>query len=135
MIYSDIELIDEMAHERFSHPGHLINLDMNDYNSFAAGHDYFYAVTVKSEKQFDEFVDELRNELFNAQSAIPQPAEVLVHLLIHSETSITMANYSLLSSLINEMFGSRVRTKIGFAKDDSLPCNYKDIIVFIAGNN
>ena len=67
------------------------------------------------------------------KSSVGQPAEVLLHLVAHPQADVTMANYSLLSGLMKEMFGDEVKTKIGYATDDNLPSNCKDLMVFVAG--
>lgn len=134
MFYFDPILIDAMARERLSRRGQLINLDMNDYRMFASEREVICAVRVKSEMEFPEFISQLRTELFNAQSAVDEPAEVLIHLLVHPEADVTMENYSSLGRTMKEFFGDDIRLKIGFASDDSLPSNQKDIMVFVAGN-
>lgn len=134
MFYFDPILIDAMARERLSRRGQLINLDMNDYRMFASEREVICAVRVKSEMEFPEFLSQLRTELFNAQSAVDEPAEVLIHLLVHPEADVTMENYSSLGRTMKEFFGDDIRLKIGFASDESLPSNQKDIMVFVAGN-
>lgn len=134
MFYFDPILIDAMARERLSRRGQLINLDMNDYRMFASEREVICAVRVKSEMEFPKFLSQLRTELFNAQSAVDEPAEVLIHLLVHPGADVTMENYSLLGRTIEELFGDDIRLKIGFASDESLPSNQKDIMVFVAGN-
>lgn len=133
MFCSDARLIYEIARSRLSHSGHILNLDMNDYDEFALGRSVICAVGLKSEKQFAEFLDELRKQLHNVQCAVDQPSDVLIHLLAHPQADMTMANYSLLSSLFKEFFGDSIKAKIGYATDDNLPSNYKDIMVFVAG--
>lgn len=134
MFYFDSTLIDTMARERLSRRGQLINLDMNDYLMFASELEVICAVRVRSEMEFSGFLSQLKTELYNAQSAVDEPAEVLVHLLAHPEADVTMNNYSALGRTMQELFGDEIRLKIGFASDDSLPNNYKDIMVFVAGN-
>ena len=97
MFYFDPILIDAMARERLSRRGQLINLDMNDYRMFASEREVICAVRVKSEMEFPEFLSQLRTELYNAQSAVDEPAELLVHLLAHPEADVTMNNYSALA--------------------------------------
>ena len=46
----------------------------------------------------------------------------------------TIDNYATLGQTITELFGKEILIKIGFALDESLPDNHKDIMVFIAGN-
>lgn len=92
------------------------------------------AVRVKSEQVFQEFLLQLKTELYNAQSAVDEPAEVMVHLLAHPDADVTMDNYSALGRTLQEVFGDEILVKIGFASDASLPINHKDIMVFIAGN-
>ena len=72
--------------------------------------------------------------LYNAQSAVDEPTEVMIHLIAHPEADITMDNYASLGRTISELFGDEILVKIGFMTDDSLPVNQKDIMVFIAGN-
>ena len=134
MFYFDSTLIEAMARERLSRRGQLINLDMNDYRMFASEREVICAVRVKSEMEFPEFLSQLRTELFNAQSAVDEPAEVLIHLLVHPGADVTMENYSSLGRTMKELFGDDIRLKIGFASDESLPSNQKDIMVFVAGN-
>lgn len=134
MFYCDPILIDALARDRLSRRGQLINLDMNDYRMFASEREVICAVRVKSEMEFPEFLSQLRTELFNALSAVDEPAEVLIHLLVHPEADVTMENYSSLGRMMQELFGDDIRLKIGFASDDSLPNNHKDIMVFVSGN-
>ena len=110
MFYFDPILIDAMARERLSRRGQLINLDMNDYRMFASEREVICA------------------------GSVDEPAEVLIHLLVHPGADVTMENYSLLGRTIEELFGDDIRLKIGFASDESLPSNQKDIMVFVAGN-
>lgn len=134
MFYFDPILIYAMARERLSRRGQLINLDMNDYRMFASEREVICAVRVKSEMEFPKFLSQLRTELFNAQSAVDEPAEVLIHLLVHPGADVTMENYSSLGRTMKELFRDDIRLKIGFASDESLPSNQKDIMVFVAGN-
>ena len=134
MIYFDPIIIDAMARGRLSRPGQLINLDMRDYHMFVSERETVCAVRVKSESDFSEFLTELRTEMYNAQSAIDEPAEVMIHLLAHPEADVTMDNYASLGRTISELFGDETLVKIGFMTDDSLPVNQKDIMVFVAGN-
>lgn len=134
MFYFDSTLIESMARERLSRRGQLINLDMNDYRMFASEREVICAVRVKSEAAFSEFLSLLKTELYNAQSAVDEPAEVLIHLLAHPEADVTMENYSSLGRTMQELFGDDIRLKIGFASDDSLQNNHKDMMVFVAGN-
>lgn len=92
------------------------------------------AVRVKSEQVFQEFLLQLKTELYNAQSAVDEPAEVMVHLIAHPDADVTMDNYSALGRTLQELFGDEILVKIGFASDASLPMNHKDIMVFITGN-
>ena len=134
MFYFDSTLIETMARERLSRRGQLINLDMNDYRMFASEREVICAVRVRSEMEFSGFLLQLKTELYNAQSAVDEPAELLVHLLAHPEADVTMNNDSALGRTMQELFGDEIRLKIGFASDDSLPNNHKDIMVFVAGN-
>ena len=134
MFYFDPILIDTMARGRLSRPGQLINLDMRDYHMFTSEREAVCAVRVRSEGDFAEFITELRTELYNAQSAIDEPAEVLIHLLVHHDADVTMENYTSLKELMTELFGDHTMIKAGFATDGTLPVNHKDIMVFIAGN-
>lgn len=134
MFHFDPTLIEVMARERLSRRGQLINLDFNDYRMFASEREVICAVRVKSEQVFPEFLSQLRTELYNAQSAVDEPAEVMVHLITHPEADVTMDKYSALGRTLQELFGSDILIKIGFASDESLPNNHKDIMVFIAGN-
>ena len=134
MFYFDPTLIDAMARSRLSRPGQLINLDMNDYRMFVAEREVVCAIRVMSEAEFPEFISELRSELYNAQSAVDEPTEVMVHLIVQPEADVTMSNYSSLGKTIQELFGDEIMIKIGFGSDNSLPDNHKDIMVFVAGN-
>lgn len=134
MFYFDPILIDAMARDRLSRSGQLLKLDINDYRMFASECEVICAVKVKSEMDFPGFLSQLRNELYNAQSAVDEPAEVLIHLLVHPEADVTMENYSSLGRTMQELFGDDIRLKIGFASDESLPTNHKDIMVFVSGN-
>ena len=134
MFYFDSTLIETMARERLSRRGQLINFDMNDYRMFASEREVICAVRVRSEMEFSGFLSQLKTELYNAQSAVDEPAEVLVHLLAHPEADVTMNNYSALGRTMQELFGNEIRLKVGLASDDSLPNNHKDIMVFVAGN-
>ena len=134
MFYFDPILIDTMARGRLSRPGQLINLDIRDYHMFTLEREAVCAVRVRSEGDFAEFITELRTELYNAQSAIDEPAEALIHLLVHPAIGVTMENYSSLNEMMTELFGDDILIKVGFATDGTLPDNHKDIMVFIAGN-
>ena len=134
MFYFDSTLIETMARERLSRRGQLINLDMHDYRMFASDREVICAVRVRSEMEFSGFLLQLKTELYNAQSAVDEPAELLVHLLAHPEADVTMNNYSALGRTMQELFGDEIRLKVGLASDDSLPNNHKDIMVFVAGN-
>ena len=123
-----------MARGRLSHRGQLINLDMNDYRMFTAEREVICAVRVKSEQTFTQFLSQLRSELYNVQSAVDEPAEVMIHLLTHPEADVTMDNYATLGQTMAELFGNEILIKTGYALDESLPDNHKDIMVFIAGN-
>lgn len=123
-----------MARGRLSRRGQLINLDLNDYRMLTSEREVICAVRVKSEQVFQEFLLQLKTELYNAQSAVDEPAEVMVHLIAHPDADVTMDNYSALGRTLQELFGDEILVKIGFASDASLPMNHKDIMVFIAGN-
>ena len=134
MFYFDPTTIEAMARGRLSRRGQLINLDLNDYRMLTSEREVICAVRVKSEQVFPEFLLQLRTELYNAQSAVDEPAEVMVHLIAHPDADVTMDNYSALGRTLQELFGDEILVKIGFASDASLPMNHKDIMVFIAGN-
>ena len=134
MFYFDPTTIEAMARGRLSRRGQLINLDLNDYRMLTSEREVICAVRVKSEQVFPEFLLQLRTELYNAQSAVDEPAEVMVHLIAHPDADVTMDNYSALCRMLQELFGDEILVKIGFASDASLPMNHKDIMVFIAGN-
>lgn len=134
MFYFDPTTIEAMARGRLSRRGQLINLDLNDYRMLTSEREVICAVRVKSEQVFQEFLLQLKTELYNAQSAVDEPAEVMVHLLAHPDADVTMDNYSALGRTLQEVFGDEILVKIGFASDASLPINHKDIMVFIAGN-
>ena len=134
MFYFDPTTIEAMARGRLSRRGQLINLDLNDYRMLTSEREVICAVRVKSEQVFPEFLLQLRTELYNAQSAVDEPAEVMVHLIAHPDADVTMDNYSALCRMLQELFGDEILVKIGFASDESLPMNHKDIMVFIAGN-
>ena len=134
MFYFDPTTIEAMARGRLSRRGQLINLDLNDYRMLTSEREVICAVRVKSEQVFQEFLLQLKTELYNAQSAVDEPAEVMVHLLAHPDADVTMDNYSALGRTLQEVFGDEILVKIGFASDESLPMNHKDIMVFIAGN-
>jgi hypothetical protein len=133
MFYFDPILIESIAQTRLTGKGGLINLDMNDYRTFASDCDFICAVRVKSVKGFDDLLSELKYEIYNTQSAVDELIEVMIHLILHQETDMTMKNYALLGQTMKEVFGDQTRIKVGFATDDTLPVNYKDIMVFIAG--
>ena len=134
MLYFDPTTIEAMARGRLSRRGQLINLDLNDYRMFTSEREVICAVRVKSEQVFPEFLSQLKTELYNAQSAVDEPAEVMVHLIAHPDADVTMDNYSALGRTLQELFGDEILIKIGFASDASLTMNHKDIMVFIAGN-
>ena len=134
MFYFDPTTIEAMARGRLSRRGQLINLDLNDYRMLTSEREVICAVRVKSEQVFPEFLSQLKTELYNAQSAVDEPAEVMVHLIAHPDADVTMDNYSALGRTLQELFGDEILIKIGFASDASLPMNHKDIMVFIAGN-
>jgi len=134
MFYFDPTTIEAMARGRLSRRGQLINLDLNDYRMLTSERKVICAVRVKSEQVFQEFLLQLKTELYNAQSAVDEPAEVMVHLIAHPDADVTMDNYSALGRTLQELFGDEILVKIGFASDASLPMNHKDIMVFIAGN-
>ena len=134
MFYFDPTTIEAMARGRLSRRGQLINLDLNDYRMLTSEREVICAVRVKSEQVFTEFLSQLKTELYNAQSAVDEPAEVMVHLIAHPDADVTMDNYSALGRTRQELFGDKILVKIGFASDASLPMNHKDIMVFIAGN-
>ena len=134
MFYFDPTTIEAMARGRLSRRGQLINLDLNDYRMLTSEREVICAVRVKSEQVFQEFLLQLKTELYNAQSAVDEPAEVMVHLIAHPDADVTMDNYSALCRMLQELFGDEILVKIGFASDASLPMNHKDIMVFIAGN-
>jgi hypothetical protein len=134
MFYFDPTTIEAMARGRLSRRGQLINLDLNDYRMLTSEREVICAVRVKSEQVFQEFLLQLKTELYNAQSAVDEPAEVMVHLIAHPDADVTMDNYSALGRTLQELFGDEILVKIGFASDASLPMNHKDIMVFIAGN-
>ena len=134
MFYFDPILIEAIARGRLSRPGQLINLDMRDYHMFASEREAVCAVRVMSEGDFSEFITELKTELYNAQSAIDEPAEVLIHLLVHPDAGVKMENYASLNEMMTKLFGDDILIKVGFATDGTLPDNHKDIMVFIAGN-
>lgn len=134
MFYFDPTTIEAMARGRLSRRGQLINLDLNDYRMLTSEREVICAVRVKSEQVFQEFLLQLKTELYNAQSAVDEPAEVMVHLIAHPDADVTMDNYSALGRMLQELFGDEILVKIGFASDTSLLMNHKDIMVFIAGN-
>ena len=134
MFYFDPTTIETMARGRLSRRGQLINLDLNDYRMLTSEREVICAVRVKSEQVFQEFLLQLKTELYNAQSAVDEPAEVMVHLIAHPDADVTMDNFSALGRTLQELFGDKILVKIGFASDASLPMNHKDIMVFIAGN-
>lgn len=134
MFYFDPTIIDRIARTRLSCPGQMICLDLNDYRMFVADCEAICAVRVKSEGQFQDFLSELRAELYNAQSAIDEPKGVMIHLLVHPETDVTMENYQVLNKLVCEIFGESTNYKVGYASDGALPMGGKDIMVFISGD-
>jgi cell division GTPase FtsZ len=134
MFYFDPTTIEAMARGRLSRRGQLINLDLNDYRMLTSEREVICAGRVKSEQVFQEFLLQLKTALYNAQSAVDEPAEVMVHLIAHPDADVTMDNYSALGRTLQELFGDEILVKIGFASDESLPMNHKDIMVFIAGN-
>lgn len=130
MFYYDSAIITAMAKERLSRRGQLIKLDMDDYYMLTSGRKTICAVRVKSELEFLEFLSELQHEM----SVVQAPAGVIVHLTAHPEADVTMQNFSLLGRTLQELFSEEIQIKIGYASDDTLPNNGKDMIVFIAGN-
>lgn len=134
MFYFDPTIIDRIARTRLSCPGQMICLDLNDYRMFVADCEAICAVRVKSGGQFQDFLSELRAELFNAQSAIDEPKGVMIHLLVHPETDVTMENYQALNKLVCEIFGESANYKVGYASDGALPMGGMDIMVFISGD-
>ena len=134
MFYFDPTTIEAMARGRLLRRGQLINLDLNDYRMLTSEREVICAVRVKSGQVFQEFLLQMKTELYNAQSAVDEPAEVMVHLIAHPDADVTMDNYSALGRTLQELFGDEILVKIGFASDASLPMNHKDIMVFIAGN-
>lgn len=134
MFYFDQNHIETIAKSRLTRKGQLLNLDMNDYRMFASDRKVICAVRVMSDKDFQEFLSGLKMEMYNAQSAVDEPTEVMIHLIVHPEADVTMDNYALLGRTILELFGNEILVKIGFMTDDSLPVNQKDIMIFIAGN-
>ena len=134
MFYFDPTLIESIAQTRLTGKGGLINLDMNDYRTFASDCDFICALRVKSVKGFDDFLSELKYEIYNSQSAVDEPAEALIHLLVHPDVGVTMENYASLNEMMTKLFGDDILIKVGFATDGTLPDNHKDIMVFIAGN-
>ena len=134
MFYFDPTIIDRIARTRLSCPGQMICLDLNDYRMLVADCEAICAVRVKSEGQFQDFLSELRAELYNAQSAIDEPKGVMIHLLVHPETDVTKENYQALNKLVCEIFGESANYKVGYASDGALPMGGKDIMVFISGD-
>lgn len=134
MFYFDPTIIDRIARVRLSCPGQMICLDLNDYRMLVADCEEVCAVRVKSDGPFQDFLSKLRAELYNAQSAIDEPKGVMIHLLVHPETDVTMENFHALNMLICEMFGESANYKVGYASDSSLPMGGKDIMVFISGD-
>ena len=134
MFYFDPTIIDRIARTRLSCPGQMICLDLNDYRMFVADCEAICAVRVKSGGQFQDFLSELRAELFNAQSAIDEPKGVMIHLLVHPETDVTMENYQALNKLVCEISGESANYKVGDASDGALPMGGMDIMVFISGD-
>lgn len=134
MFYFDPTIIDRIARSRLSCPGQMICLDLNDYRMLVADCEEVCAVRVKFEGPFQDFLSELRAELYNAQSAIDEPKGVMIHLLVHPETDVTMENFHALNKLICEMFGESANYKVGYASDSTLPMGGKDIMVFISGD-
>ena len=134
MFYFDPTIIDRIARTRLSCPGQMICLDLNDYRMLVADCEAICAVRVKSEGQFQDFLSELRAELYNAQSAIDEPKGVMIHLLVHPETDVTMENYQVLNKLVCEIFGESANYKVGYASDSALPMGGMDIMVFISGD-
>jgi hypothetical protein len=101
---------------------------------FIADCDAVCAVRVKSDGPFQDFLSELRAELYNALSAIDEPKGVMIHLLVHPEADVTMENYQALNKLVCKMLGESPNYKVGYASDGALPIGGKDIMVFISGD-
>ena len=134
MFYFNPTQIDAMVRSRLSRKGHLINLDINDYRILVAEQQSVCAVRVISEDPFPEFLDQLRQELYNAQSAVDEPVGIMMQLTATPEGKFTMENYKALHDLITEMFGSEVNMKFGFSLDDKPHGDLKDIFIIVAGD-
>ena len=131
MIYSDLIHIEEMARERLSRKGMVVNVDLDDYRSLVAASDQVFLVHVRSAADFPCFLSELRSEIQALGLSTDALGRVMVHLVAHPQADVTMANYAALGNLIGELL-STDHAKLGFACDASLPENLKDIAVFVA---
>ena len=131
MIYSDLIHIEEMARERLSRKGMVVNVDLDDYRSLVAASEQVFLVQVRSDADFSSFLSELSSEIRSLDMSAGTFGRILVHLVAHPQADVTMANYAALGNLIGELL-STDHAKLGFACDASLPENLKDIAVFVA---
>lgn len=131
MIYNDLIQIEEIAVDRLSRKGMVVNVDLDDYRSLVAASEQVFLVQVRSDADFSSFLSELSSEIRSLDLSAGTFGRILVHLVAHSQADVTMANYAALGNLIGELL-STDHAKLGFACDASLPENLKDIAVFVA---
>lgn len=131
MIYNDLIQIEEIAVERLSRKGMVVNVDLDDYRSLVAASEQVFLVQVRSDADFSSFLSELSSEIRSLDLSAGTFGRILVHLVAHPQADVTMANYAALGNLIGEHL-STDQAKLGFACDASLPENLKDIAVFVA---
>lgn len=131
MIYNDLIQIEEIAVDRLSRKGMVVNVDLDDYRSLVAASEQVFLVQVRSDADFSSFLSELSSEIRSLDLSAGTFGRILVHLVAHPQADVTMANYAALGNLIGELL-STDHAKLGFACDASLPENLKDIAVFVA---
>lgn len=131
MIYNDLIQIEEIAVERLSRQGMVVNVDLDDYRSLVAASEQVFLVQVRSDADFSSFLSELSSEIRSLDLSAGTFGRILVHLVAHPQADVTMANYAAFGNLIGELL-STDHAKLGFACDASLPENLKDIAVFVA---
>lgn len=131
MIYNDSAHIEEIARERLSRKGMVVNIDWDDYRSLVTASTQVFLVQVRSAADFSCFLSELRSEIQSFDLPAGAFARVMIHLVAHPQADVTMENYAALGDMIGELLATD-QVKFGFACDASLPENLKDIAVFVA---
>lgn len=131
MICNDLIQIEEIAVDRLSRKGMVVNVDLDDYRSLVAASEQVFLVQVRSDADFSSFLSDLSSEIRSLDLSAGTFGRILVHLVAHPQADVTMSNYAALTNLIGELL-STDHAKLGFACDASLPENLKDIAVFVA---